>query len=414
MNTNDIMVLGLGLQAPWKLVNQHLDLNKHPHQLQLEIAADRGSQYPCPHCQQMCSAHDFKDKTWRHLNFFQHHCFITARVPRVKCPEHGIRLVNVPWAREGSGFTMLFEQAALTLVREMPVKAAARIVGITDQRLWRIVFHYVRKALAQVDYSDVTSIGLDETASKRGHNYVTVFIDMNKTKEPVLFATPGKGKKAIKEFRSFLKTRGGSADNITQVVCDMSQAFLSGVKQYLPKSSVTIDWFHIVQRFVKAVDDTRKKEHRNVGLPKGARFAVLKGKRKRLTTTQAVALSALLEMKSETATAWQIKEALAWIRNSESIEQAELRINVFIEKATKLLEGNKYTQSVVEALGTLRNHATEVIQRWTSKTTNARLEGLNSLFQAARCRARGYRNNETFITMIYMIASPAGSILKST
>lgn len=414
MNTNDIMVLGLGLQAPWKLVNQHLDLGKHPHELQLEIAADRGSQYPCPYCQQMCSAHDFKEKTWRHLNFFQHHCYINARVPRVKCPEHGIHIINVPWAREGSGFTMLFEQAALTLVREMPVKAVSRIVGITDKRLWRIVFHYVRKALAQVDYSKVTSIGFDETASKRGHNYVTVFIDMDKTKEPVIFATSGKGKNTIKEFRSFLKSRGGSAANITQVVCDMSQAFLSGVKQYLHNANVTIDWFHIVQKFVKAVDDTRKLEHRNVGLPKGARFAVLKSKSKRLTSRQAAALSALLEMKSETASAWQIKEALGWIRNAESAEQAELRINVFIEKAQKLLEGHTYTQSVLEALDTLRNHASEVIQRWTSKTTNARLEGLNSLFQAARCRARGYRNNETFITMIYMIASPAGVILKST
>ena len=50
----------------------------------------------------------------------------------------------------------------------------------------------------------------------------------------------------------------------------------------------------------------------------------------------------------------------------------------------------------------------------TSTYTNARLEGLNGLFQAARARARGYRSVETFITMIYMIGSPAGAVLKST
>lgn len=413
MNTNDIMVLGLGLQAPWRLINQHLDLEKSPHELQLEIAADRGSQYPCPECQQICSAHDFTEKKWRHLNFFQHHCYITARVPRIRCNEHGVRLVKVPWAREGSGFTLLFEQAALTLVREMPVNAAARIIGITDKRLWRIVFHYVSKALSQFDLSEVHSIGLDETASKRGHNYVTIFIDMDKASEPVLFVTSGKGKNTVKEFRSFLESKGGKADNIAEVVCDMSPAFLSGVKEHLPNSNVTIDWFHIVQKFVKSVDDTRKHEHRHVSLPPSSRYAVLKGNTKRLTANQVAALSTLLETKSETASAWQIKESLAWIRNAESIDQAEERINVFIEKATRLLEGTKYTASVYDALATLKKHAHRVIQRWTSTYTNARLEGLNSLFQAARNRARGYRNNETFIAMIYMIASPAGSILKS-
>ncbi len=413
MNTNDIMVLGLGLQAPWHLKNQHLDLEKTPNELQLEIAADRGSQYPCPECQQMCSAHDFTEKKWRHLNFFQHHCYISARVPRIKCPEHGVRLVKVPWAREGSGFTLLFEQAALTLVREMPVNSAARIIGITDKRLWRVVFYYVSEALSQFDFSEVRAIGLDETASKRGHNYVTIFIDMDKTSEPVLFVTSGKGKETIKEFRSTLEAKGGKAENIAEVVCDMSPAFLSGVKEHLPDSNVTIDWFHIVQKFVKSVDDTRKIEHRNVTLPRGARYAVLKGNKKRLTTAQVAALDTLLEMKSETATAWQIKESLAWIRNAESIDQAEDRINIFIEKATHLLDGSKYTSSVKDALSTLKKHANQIIQRWTSTYTNARLEGLNSLFQAARNRARGYRNNETFITMIYMIASPAGSILKS-
>ncbi|WP_136800050.1 ISL3 family transposase [Desulfosediminicola ganghwensis] len=413
MNTNDIMVLGLGLQAPWRLVDQHLDLEKKPHELQLEIAADRGSQYPCPQCQKMCSAHDFTEKKWRHLNFFQHHCYITARVPRVICPEHGVRLVKVPWAREGSGFTLLFEQAALTLVREMPVNAAARIIGITDKRLWRIVFHYVNKALSQFDFSEVRSIGLDETASKRGHNYVTTFIDMEKSSEPVLFVTSGKGKKTVQEFTTFLEAKGGKVDNIAEVVCDMSPAFLSAVKEHLPKSNVTIDWFHIVQKFVKSVDDTRKLEHRFINLPPGSRYAVLKGKNKRLTSKQVTALSTLLETKCETATAWQIKESLAWIRNAESIEQAEERINVFIEKATLLVKGNKYTASVLDALATLKKHANQVIQRWASTYTNARLEGLNSLFQAARNRARGYRNNETFIAMIYMIASPAGSILKS-
>jgi hypothetical protein len=72
-------------------------------------------------------------------------------VPRTDCPEDGVLRITVPWAREGSRFTLLFEQAALMLVREMPVLAAARIIGVTDQRLWRIVEHYVTKAVTRLD-----------------------------------------------------------------------------------------------------------------------------------------------------------------------------------------------------------------------------------------------------------------------
>ena len=178
MDGNQILLLGLGIEAPWKLVDQRLDTDKQPHELHLTIKAERGSKYACPVCGEACAAHDFQEKTWQHLNFFQHHCYVHASVPRVKCPDHGVKLVDVPWARKGSAFSLLFEQAALTLVREMPVNAAARIMEITDKRLWRVVQHYVAKAVASFDLSAVQAIGLDETASKRGHNYVTVFIDM--------------------------------------------------------------------------------------------------------------------------------------------------------------------------------------------------------------------------------------------
>ncbi len=180
MDGNQILLLGLGIEAPWKLVDQRLDTDKQPHELHLEIKAERGARYACPVCGSECPAHDFQEKTWRHLNFFQHHCYIHASVPRVKCPEHGVKLAEVPWARKGSAFKLLFEQAALTLAREMPVNAAARIIGINDKRLWRIVQHYVEQAVTGFDLSGVQAIGLDETASKRGQNYVTVFIDLER------------------------------------------------------------------------------------------------------------------------------------------------------------------------------------------------------------------------------------------
>jgi hypothetical protein len=128
MDANTVLALGLGVTPPWRLVNQRLETGKQPHELHLEVAADRGSLFPCPVCGKPCKAHDFAEFTWRHLNFFQHHCYITAKIPRTDCGEHGVLRITAPWAREGSRFTLLFEQAALMLVREMPVLAAARPV----------------------------------------------------------------------------------------------------------------------------------------------------------------------------------------------------------------------------------------------------------------------------------------------
>lgn len=415
MDGNEILLLGLGIQSPWKLIDQRLDMDKQPHELHLAVGSDRGTKYPCPVCGVGCAAHDFQDKTWRHLNFFQHHCYIRASVPRVKCPEHGVKLVEVPWARKGSAFTLLFEQAALTLAREMPVSAAARIIEINDHRLWRIIEHYVTKAVAGFDLSKVQAVGLDETASKRGHNYVTVFIDMQRREKPVLFVTPGHGKATLQAFRKFLITHKGQPEQILEVVCDMSGAFLSAVPKQLPNARITVDWFHIVQTFTRALDDVRKAEGRVRPLPKHLRWAVLKrGEVGRLTTNQLKAMAELLEQGLDTATAWRVKERLRWVRQAKTPQAARWRITRFINYATELVAESRLLEPVRKALQTLATHAERVVRRWTSTYTNARLEGLNGLFQAARARARGYRNTQTFVTMIYMIGSPAGAVLKST
>ena len=79
-----------------------------------------------------------------------------------------MKTVAVPWAREGSGFTLLFEAFVMTLAKEMPVNAIARLVGEYDTRIWRILTHYVEQARRNQDYSQVQELGIDETSRKRG------------------------------------------------------------------------------------------------------------------------------------------------------------------------------------------------------------------------------------------------------
>ncbi|EKD98675.1 MAG: hypothetical protein ACD_23C00315G0001, partial [uncultured bacterium] len=327
MDIGELLALGLGLQPPWKLVGQRVDTGKQPHEVYLEVTADRGAEYPCPECGRLCKARDFQEFTWRHLNIFQYHCYVTGRMPRVDCPDHGTRRIKAPWAREGSRFTLLFEQAALTLVREMPVLAVARIIGVSDTRLWRVVQYYVAQALSRMDLGGVKAVALDETASKRGHNYVTVFIDLDRKQKPVIFVTPGKGKDCLVQFRRFLREHGGDHNNIAEVVCDMSPAFLAAIGESFPSANVTVDWFHVVQLFTTAVDEVRKAEARERKLPKATRWAVLKAADGgRLTEKQQQALTELETGGFATATAWRIKELLRWIRKASSVRAAQWRI----------------------------------------------------------------------------------------
>ena len=415
MNQSEIFTLGLRLEGPWKLLDQQLDAEKQPQQLHLTVGTDRGTQFACPECGKSCSVHDDQTRQWRHLNFFQHHCYITAKVPRVRCPEHGVHQISIPWARPGSGFTLLFEQAALMVIREMPVHAAARLIEVSDNRLWRVVHHYVDQAVGEFDLSDVKAVGLDETASKRGQNYVSVFIDMECPSHPVLFATPGKGKATVAAFAEFLTAHKGNPEAVEEAVCDMSAAFLSGIADSLPNAHVTVDWFHTVQSFTRALDKVRKLEQRIIPMPKGSRWAVLKGAQHgKLTDHQALALQERLDQGLDTAVAWQIKERLRWIRQATTPQAARWRITRFVNHALELVEGSELLLPMRKAIETLNRHKAQVVRRWTSTYTNARMEGLNSLFQAAKARARGYRLDRTFISMVYLIASPAACILKST
>ncbi len=414
MDANTILALGLGVTPPWKLVGQRLDTTVQPHILHLEVAADRGSVFACPVCGRACKAHDFAEFTWRHLNFFQHHSHITAKVPRTDCPEHGVLRVGVPWAREGSAFTLLFEQVALTLVREMPVLAAARIIETTDKRLWRIVEHYVGKAVAHLDLSRLTAVGLDETAAKRGHTYVTVFIDLDRKDKPVVFVTPGRGKDTVAKFKAFLAEHGGQPGHIAEVVCDMSGAFIAAVGETFPNAAVTVDWFHVVQLFTKALDEVRRAEAKTNKFDKALRWAVLKRADGKLTTAQADALAELEQSGLLTAVAWRIKEKLRWVRKAGTAQAARWRLTAFLRHARDTLGDSAVLDPVRKALATVETHRSRILERWTSTHSNARLEGFNGLFQAARARARGYRNTTTFATMIYLIAAPLGDLFEST
>ncbi|CAM2058009.1 hypothetical protein DSUL_240005 [Desulfovibrionales bacterium] len=155
--------------------------------------------------------------------------------------------------------------------------ATARIIGISDTRFLKVIQFYVAQALSKMDLGVVKAVALDETASKRGHNDVAIFIDLDRKQKPVIFATPGKGKGClVLLFRRFLREHGGDYNNIAEVVCNMSPAFMAKIGESFPSASVTVDWFYVVQFFTTAVNEVRKAEAKERKRPTATRWAVLK------------------------------------------------------------------------------------------------------------------------------------------
>ena len=175
MQPEALFGMALGIVSPWEVTE--VSFSKESNRLDITIDFQRGATFACPVCGAPAPAYDTTEKTWRHLNFFQYEAYLHARVPRVNCPNEGcgVRQIQAPWARAGSGFTLLFEALVMTMARDMPVNVMARLFSVTDTRLWRVINTYVETARAKEDYSDVRRIGIDETSTRKGHNYVTFF-----------------------------------------------------------------------------------------------------------------------------------------------------------------------------------------------------------------------------------------------
>ena len=367
--------------------------------MDIEIDFEKGATFDCPSCGVAgCKAHDTEFKDWRHLNFFQHETYLHARVPRAGCSDCGPHVVDLPWARLGSGFTLLFEAFIMTLAKQMPVNAIARLVGEHDTRLWRILKHYVDEARKHLDMSEVRRAGVDETSRKKHHQYVSVVMDLDQSS--VLYATEGKGAEVIESFAQDLEAHGGDRSNIEEVCCDMSPAFISGVKQYLPEAQLTFDKFHVLKVINEAVDKVRIEEQRQQPeLLKKSKYIWLKNP-DNLNDHQKERLASLRlkDLNLKTARAYHIR-----LNFQDFWKQSPLEAESFL-KRWYFWATHSRLEPIKQAAYTIKRHWDGVLRWATSRINNGILEGINSLIQAAKARARGYRSARNFITMIYIIA----------
>ncbi len=397
MNSEFLFSQALGLQSPWKVeeINFSNDNILEQNELHLQIGFESGARF-ADESGVLCPVHDTVDRQWQHLSFFEHSCYLHCSVPRITTTDGKVRTVEVPWARPGSGFTLLFEAMALALIeREMPVNRVAEMLKVNPQRIWTIFNHWIGKAKIADDVSSITQLGIDETSSKKGHKYVTLGVDLEESR--VIFVTEGKGKATLHNLQEHLENKGVEKEQIKQISMDLSPSFIAGAAEAFPSAEITFDRFHVVKLLNEAMNQVRISERKEHDALKGHKYTFLRN-RENLTNKQEVSLAEMIDLYPTLGQAYRLKELFNDLWSMPDKVSAE----AFLKQWCEEVENSKIP-AFMKFVKTVRSHWSGIIHFVETKITNGILEGINSKVQLAKRRARGYRNINNFINMIYFL-----------
>ena len=399
--TQELFQLALNITDPWFVSDLNFDAESK--RLDVYINFKKGSTFNYIDLENNSKtisnlkAYDTKDKIWRHLNFFEHECYLHARVPRVKLPNGKTKLIKTPWEGLSNGFTLLFEALLLQLCQAMPVSKVAAITKTSDDKLWNMLDRYIDKTREHEDFKDIDAIGLDETSRAKGHEYITLFVDLKKRR--TIFITKGKDNTTIKHFSKDFKEHNGDINNIKNVSCDMSLAFIKGVKENLPKAEITFDKFHILKIINEAVNSVRKQEVATNNILKGTKYIWLKNYNN-LTKKQKEQLNELTmsNMNIKTIRAYNIRQSFQDIYQANTQEEFITYLNKWYYWAT-----HSKLEPIVKVAKAIKRHWDGIVKWYESKINNGILEGLNSVIQATKSKARGYKTFKNYKIIVYLL-----------
>jgi transposase len=385
----------LGLHAPWTVVNVELEVKGQ--QVTVTVEAGPGP-YPCPECQEPGPGYDRKRRRWRHLETCQFTTWIQADLPRVSCPTHGVKQIAVPWAEPGSQFTAWFERLAIELLQECSVKGAAGLLRITWDEAWGIKERAVARGLSRRTRDVVAHLGVDEKAIAKGHRYLTIVADLERSR--VLYLAEDRTQASLDGFWSTLtpEQRGG----IEAIAMDMWEPYIQSTHASLEGAAAKIvfDKFHVAKHLHDAVDRVRRVEHRTLKQDGDRRLTGTKYlwlmRPKDMTAEQQTTFRTLQRSDLKVARAWTLKERF---RQFWDYAYPGAARNFFARWFWRAPHSRLRPVAAVAHL--IRRHLPNVLTYLRHRLTNAGLEAVNATIQWVKKTARGFRNVEHFKTAIY-------------
>ena len=404
----------------------------------LVTVALRRRRLHCPKCSYSTRHRENKqhhDSVWRHLDLGRWRLEVHARLRRLRCPEHGVHVEGVPFARDGARFTRDFEDLVAWLVTKTDKTATCRLTRIDWQTIGRIVERVGDQLLCEDRLTGLFEISIDEVAWRKGHRYLTLIGDHRR--RCVVWGTEGKGQAAADQFFAELDpdTRhdadhgrdaqaaeiqvkahteadavGERAGQLTAVSMDMTGGYAKSVRRHAPQAVICIDNYHVVALATTALDEVRR-EHWNdlraAGDPdaakqfKDSRWSLLKNPAD-LTDRQADTLTALHAAGGKIPRAWAMKEMV------RAIFAPGLTVGAVDELIDRLLTrlSRSRLKPFVRLGRTIRKHRTGILAARRMKLPNARAEALNNKAKLITRRAYGFHSANAALALIHLTCGP--------
>jgi transposase len=391
----------LGLEEPWTVTG--VELSVADRRVDVWVGHPESVKWLCPQCgadsdEFACRDHA-KERTWRHLDTCQFKTYLHARIPRVDCPEHGVVNVSLPWAEPHGRFTALMEAWIIEVLKE-----CATITGacyLTDLS-WDEVFGVMQRAVARGQtrkkQHPLRYMGVDEKAFRRGHSYMTVVCDLERS--TVEYVSEGRSTESLAEY--YQTPSGASLAAVEGVAMDMWEPYVRATLEHVPLAAekIVFDRFHIMKHMNEAVDEVRREEHRELSRQdddtlKGTKHLWLYAG-ENLPDKYQAAFARVRDRNLRTARAWAIKETLRDLWHYQAVSWARRFFRRWYGWAV-----HSQLEPVREVAAMLQRRLEQVLNYCKHEITNAVAEGLNSKIMAIKRRACGYRNKENFKTAIY-------------
>lgn len=392
----DLYAQILGIKSPWRVSSVELALSEGEVTVHVEQKA--GARRCCPTCGRKSSGYDSRTRRWRHLDTCQFKTILVADLPRVKCQEHGVVTVSVPWAELGSGFTAMFEALVIDWLQEASTLAVSRLMGLSWNAIDGIMQRAVERGLSRREKVCATRIGVDETAFRKRHDYVAIVSDQEAG--TVLHVASDRKKATLKAWYDGLTEEQREA--IESVSMDMWPGFINATLESLPGADekIAFDKFHVAKYLGEAVNKVRRQEHKAL-MAEG--YEDLKGSKydwlynpKNMTRKQKKRFKALRDSTLKTARAWAIKELAMSLWRYVSKTWARKGWEKWLAWAVR-----SRLDPIKEVAKTIKEHLWGILNAIVLEVSNGPAEGLNSRIKTIKVRSRGFRNKKRFANAIY-------------
>ncbi len=396
MRDKDLYAQILGIKSPWQVSGVDLDVPEG--EVTVQVAQEEGVRSCCPTCGKESPGYDSRTRRWRHLDTCQYKTILVADVPRVQCEEHGVVTVSVPWAEPGSGFTAMFEALVIDWLKEASTLGVSRLMKLSWNALDGIMQRAVERGLSRREETHATQIGVDETAFRKRHDYVTIVSDQKAG--TVLHVGSDRKKQGLKDWYGSLSEEQREA--IESVSMDMWPAFIHATLESIPgaEGKIAFDKFHVAKYLGEAVDKVRRQEHK-VLMSEG--YEDLKGSQydwlynpENMTRKQKMRFKMLRESTLKTARAWAIKELAMSLWHYVSKTWARKGWEQWLSWAVR-----SRLKPIKEVAKTIKEHLWGILNAIVLKVSNGPAEGLNSRIKTIKVRSRGFRNKQRFANAIY-------------